>query len=94
LFEGGKPPSRVIPNERWIADFGALPAHTEILLPLGGKHILSPKPLMPVSELVEFLRREVSGRREPSSKGEYLVCTEATEDITQIRKIEEEKRLL
>jgi hypothetical protein len=27
-----------------MADFDALPAHTEILLPLGGKHILSPKP--------------------------------------------------
>jgi len=27
-----------------MADFGAPPAHTEILLPLGGKHILSPKP--------------------------------------------------
>jgi len=28
-----------------MADFDAPPAHTEILLPLGGKHILSPKPL-------------------------------------------------
>jgi len=27
-----------------MADFGAPPAYTEILLPLGGKHILSPKP--------------------------------------------------
>ena len=27
-----------------MADFGAPPAHTEILLPLGRKHILSPKP--------------------------------------------------
>ena len=26
-----------------MADFGAPPSHTEILLPLGGKHILSPK---------------------------------------------------
>jgi len=27
-----------------MADFGAPLTHTEILLPLGGKHILSPKP--------------------------------------------------
>jgi len=27
-----------------MADYGAPPAHTVILLPPGGKHILSPKP--------------------------------------------------
>jgi len=50
-----------------MADFGALPAHTEILLPLGGKHILSPKP--PDGRLgnCRISGREVSNRRELSS---------------------------
>jgi hypothetical protein len=46
MFEGGRPPSRVIAeqSDRRIVDFGAPLAHTVILLPLGGRHILSPKP--------------------------------------------------
>ena len=43
-----------------MADFGAPLTHTEILLPLGGKHILSPKPPDGRLEIVEFPRREVS----------------------------------
>jgi len=37
------------------------------LLPLGGKHILSPKPPDGRLEIVEFPRRDVSDRRELSS---------------------------
>ena len=38
--------ARKVPNPesfRDMADFDAPPAHIEILLPLGGKYILSPK---------------------------------------------------
>jgi len=50
-----------------MVDFGAPLTHTEILLPLGGKHILSPKPPDGISEIIEFPRREVSDSRELSS---------------------------
>ena len=50
-----------------MADFGAPPAHTEILLPLWGKHILSPKPPDDCLDNRRFPRRGVSDRRELSS---------------------------
>jgi len=50
-----------------MADFGVPPDHTEILLPLGGKHILSPKPPDDYLGIIEFPRYEVSDRRELSS---------------------------
>jgi hypothetical protein len=37
-----------------MADFGVAPAHPEILLPLGGKHILSPKPPDTFRKIIEF----------------------------------------
>jgi hypothetical protein len=50
-----------------MADFGAPPVHTEILLPLGGKHILSPKPPDDRLGTYRISETEVSDRRELSS---------------------------
>jgi hypothetical protein len=52
-----------------MADLGAPPVHTEILLPLGGKHILSPKPpdgllgTYRISETSRYRRDEKEGRK-------------------------------
>jgi hypothetical protein len=54
-----------------MVDFGAPLVHTETLLPLGGKHILSPKPPDGVSEIIEFPRLEVSKRGELSLYGGF-----------------------
>ena len=51
-----------------MADFGAPLVHTEILLPLGGKHILSPKPPDDRLGTYRISETEVSDRRELSSK--------------------------
>ena len=53
-MKGVRPPSRVTasnPSKPRIVDFGSPLTHTEILLPLEAKHILSPNPLMAVSKL-------------------------------------------
>ena len=57
-----------------MGDFGAPLTHTEILLPLGEKHILSPKPPDGISEIIEFPRLEVSDQRELSSGGGTPLC--------------------
>jgi hypothetical protein len=54
-----------------MVDFGSPLTHTEILLPLGGKHILSPKPPDGVSEIIEFPRLEVSKRSDLNSYGGF-----------------------
>jgi len=50
-----------------MAVFGARTAHTEIILPLGEKHLLSPKPPDGWLGIVEFPSHEVSDRKELTS---------------------------
>ena len=56
---------------RDMADFDAPPSHTEILLPLGGKHPLSPEP--PSAAFWEFHESSKSGRsKKKGQPGEAL----------------------